>query len=235
MAPIRKPMRIIMKIRRFFEIWTPMPSPKGVMAISAPSWKKPMPITSMTAPQKNITIVPNSMGIKSMLIPKTIPVIGKTAESDSRIFSFSFGFICHFSGFSNSSNFIPNKSVYHIVSAVCGGNCRILCGAQGKLENKEYRHYGNQGNDHLFQIEGNLKQKFLNHISCSFHIRYFGSCISCFGRIEKASQNQYHIVKAEPAIQVLNRQVEGVTNGEVSAKTMNRCLSVGVAVSVSKA
>ena len=42
----------------------------------------------------------------------------------------------------------------------------------------------------------------------------------------------YYIVKAEPAIQVLNRQVEGVTDGAVSAKSMNRCLSVGVAVSV---
>ena len=30
----------------------------------------------------------------------------------------------------------------------------------------------------------------------------------------------------------MNRQVEGVTNGAVSAKTMNRCLSLGVAVSV---
>lgn len=42
----------------------------------------------------------------------------------------------------------------------------------------------------------------------------------------------YYIVKAEPAIQVLNHQVEGVTNGAVSAKSMNRCLSVGVSVSV---
>ncbi len=42
----------------------------------------------------------------------------------------------------------------------------------------------------------------------------------------------YYIVKAEPAIQVLNHQVEGVTNGAVSAKDMNRCLSVGVSVSV---
>ncbi len=42
----------------------------------------------------------------------------------------------------------------------------------------------------------------------------------------------YYIVKAEPAIQVLNRQVEGVTNGSVSAKSMNRCMSVGVAASV---
>ncbi|MCC8061481.1 MAG: DUF1538 domain-containing protein [Clostridiales bacterium] len=42
----------------------------------------------------------------------------------------------------------------------------------------------------------------------------------------------YYIVKAEPAIQVLNHQVESVTNGSVSAASMNTCLSVGVAVSV---
>lgn len=42
----------------------------------------------------------------------------------------------------------------------------------------------------------------------------------------------YYIVKAEPAIQVLNHQVESVTNGAVSAKSMNQCLSVGVSVSV---
>ena len=42
----------------------------------------------------------------------------------------------------------------------------------------------------------------------------------------------YYIVKAEPAIQVLNHQVEGVTNGAVSSGAMNRCLSIGVSVSV---
>lgn len=42
----------------------------------------------------------------------------------------------------------------------------------------------------------------------------------------------YFIVKAEPAIQILNHQVQSVTNGTVSAKSMNRCLSVGVAVSI---
>lgn len=42
----------------------------------------------------------------------------------------------------------------------------------------------------------------------------------------------YYIVKAEPAIQVLNHQVENVTNGAVSARSMNWCLSVGVSVSV---
>lgn len=42
----------------------------------------------------------------------------------------------------------------------------------------------------------------------------------------------YFIVKAEPAIQVLNHQVQTVTNGTISAKAMNRCLSIGVSVSV---
>lgn len=42
----------------------------------------------------------------------------------------------------------------------------------------------------------------------------------------------YYIVKAEPAIQVLNHQVENVTDGAISVKTMNCCMSVGVAISV---
>ena len=45
----------------------------------------------------------------------------------------------------------------------------------------------------------------------------------------------YFIVKAEPAIQVLNRQVESVTSGAISEAAMNICLSVGVAVSVALA
>lgn len=42
----------------------------------------------------------------------------------------------------------------------------------------------------------------------------------------------YFIVKAEPAIQVLNTQVETVTDGAISVKTMNRSMSIGVSVSV---
>ncbi|MCH5325019.1 MAG: DUF1538 domain-containing protein [Eubacterium sp.] len=42
----------------------------------------------------------------------------------------------------------------------------------------------------------------------------------------------YYIVKAEPAIQVLNHQVESVTDGAISVKAMNRCMSIGVSVSV---
>lgn len=42
----------------------------------------------------------------------------------------------------------------------------------------------------------------------------------------------YYIVKAEPAIQVLNRQVEDVTDGAISVKSMNRSMSIGVAISI---
>lgn len=42
----------------------------------------------------------------------------------------------------------------------------------------------------------------------------------------------YYIVKAEPAIQVLNHQVENVTDGAVSVKAMNRAMSIGVAISI---
>ena len=42
----------------------------------------------------------------------------------------------------------------------------------------------------------------------------------------------YYIVKAEPAIQVLNHQVEHVTDGAISVKTMNRSMSIGVAFSI---
>ncbi len=42
----------------------------------------------------------------------------------------------------------------------------------------------------------------------------------------------YYIVKAEPAIQILNHQVEGITNGLIYSSSMNRCLSIGVAASI---
>lgn len=42
----------------------------------------------------------------------------------------------------------------------------------------------------------------------------------------------WYIVKAEPSVQVLNRQVEEVTNGAIPAKAMYNCLSIGVAISV---
>lgn len=42
----------------------------------------------------------------------------------------------------------------------------------------------------------------------------------------------YFIVKAEPAIQILNHQVQTVTEGAVSSKAMNAALQIGVSVSV---
>lgn len=45
----------------------------------------------------------------------------------------------------------------------------------------------------------------------------------------------YYIVKAEPAVQVLNHQVESITNGTISYKSMNTCLSVSVAAAVALA
>ena len=42
----------------------------------------------------------------------------------------------------------------------------------------------------------------------------------------------YYIVKAEPAVQVLNEQVEDLTGGMVSRRAMNMALSIGVACAV---
>ena len=45
----------------------------------------------------------------------------------------------------------------------------------------------------------------------------------------------YYIVKAEPAVQVLNNQVEDLTGGTISHKMMNTALSIGVACAVALA
>ena len=42
----------------------------------------------------------------------------------------------------------------------------------------------------------------------------------------------YFIVAAEPAVHVLNRQVEEVTNGNITAREMQIGLSIGIAISV---
>lgn len=42
----------------------------------------------------------------------------------------------------------------------------------------------------------------------------------------------FFIVKAEPAVYVLNKQVEQITDGAISAKSMGACLSAGVAISL---
>lgn len=45
----------------------------------------------------------------------------------------------------------------------------------------------------------------------------------------------YYIVKAEPAVQVLNKQVETLTGGTITHKMMNTALSIGVACAVALA
>ena len=62
----------------------PTCSPMGIMAMSAPSVKKPMP---------RMSSVESSMGTTVMPSASTIRVIGMTALSDSWILSFSFLFI----------------------------------------------------------------------------------------------------------------------------------------------
>ena len=42
----------------------------------------------------------------------------------------------------------------------------------------------------------------------------------------------YFIVKAEPAIQILNKQVQTITNGTISASSMNACLQIGVSAAI---
>ena len=42
----------------------------------------------------------------------------------------------------------------------------------------------------------------------------------------------YFIVRAEPAVYVLNKQVEEITDGAISSKAMGACLSLGVAASI---
>ncbi|MDF9824419.1 hypothetical protein M2475_000709 [Breznakia sp. PF5-3] len=42
----------------------------------------------------------------------------------------------------------------------------------------------------------------------------------------------YYVVKAEPAVHILNKQVEEVTKGTIPQKAMQLCLSIGVAISL---
>ena len=71
---------------------TPTFSPMGIMAISAPSVKRPIPTINITAPVINIAMVDSGMGTTVMLSSSTTPVTGSTAASDSLIFSNSRGF-----------------------------------------------------------------------------------------------------------------------------------------------
>lgn len=66
--------------------------------------------------------------------------------------------------------------------------------------------------------------------------QYIGSAIALGGTpfllIPIGMVIGYFIVKAEPAVQVLTRQVEDVTNGSVTQKAIRHSLSIGIAFSV---
>ena len=65
-------------------------SPMGIMAISTPRVKNPIPIIRKAAPARNS--ISGSRGMGVMVIPRinTMQVTGSTDDKDSVIFSFSF-------------------------------------------------------------------------------------------------------------------------------------------------
>ena len=66
----------------------PTYSPIGVIAVSAPSVNKPIPITVKNAPSKKDNILPFSTGINVEHNKITINAIGKTEEKASLILEF---------------------------------------------------------------------------------------------------------------------------------------------------
>lgn len=69
-----------------------MPSPMGIMETSVPKEKKAMPKISITVPTKNRAKVSSGMGTTATLNASMRKVMGSTAASDSRIFSFKILF-----------------------------------------------------------------------------------------------------------------------------------------------
>ena len=64
----------------------------GIMAMSAPREKNPIPRISIIAPMRNISMVPTGSGASVKLNSNTMAVIGSTEVNASRIFSASFFF-----------------------------------------------------------------------------------------------------------------------------------------------
>ena len=84
-TPTKRDTRIITHRLRDLVLWEPTYSPMGVMEISAPRVKKPMPTISATAPTKKAISVPLGMGATVKHSASTSAVTGKTAWRDSRI------------------------------------------------------------------------------------------------------------------------------------------------------
>ena len=88
MIPITRPMAMIIHSLRVRVMALPAYSPMGVMAMSVPSVKSPMPKISMSAPKMNASSALLDTGIMKKQIRNTIIVIGSTDASDSLHFSF---------------------------------------------------------------------------------------------------------------------------------------------------
>ena len=88
-TPMMKQDRAMIPTRLDLVSWMPTFSPMGIIAISAPSVKSPMPTISRNAPIKKSMSVPVGMGVMVMHSSITIAVTGRTAASDSRIFALS--------------------------------------------------------------------------------------------------------------------------------------------------
>ena len=78
-----------MTSRRLLErvSFAPIYSPIGVIEISAPSVKKPMPMMTITAPITKQISIDAGTGMKVASRASTISVTGSTEDNDSFIFS----------------------------------------------------------------------------------------------------------------------------------------------------
>ena len=86
-TPIKKLTATTTQSFRDRVIWTPTRSPMGVMAISAPRVKRPMPAISRTAPIKKASSVSVGTGEMVKHSASTMAVMGSTEARASRTFS----------------------------------------------------------------------------------------------------------------------------------------------------
>ena len=91
-APMIKQARAIRGRRPDEVSFAPTRSPMGIMAMSAPRVKKPIPTIRKAAPARNNIRGSSGMGVIVMQRSSTIQVTGRTQERDSEIFSFNFLF-----------------------------------------------------------------------------------------------------------------------------------------------
>ena len=92
MAPMKKHSSAMIPSFLNLAMRLPTCSPMGIMAMSAPRVKKPMPIISRHAPARNSVSGARGMGVTVMQSATTMTVMGRTADRDSAIFSLSFLF-----------------------------------------------------------------------------------------------------------------------------------------------